>query len=110
MAPTRLLAALGAMIVAAGIGFWAASATLTAPEVEAHATPTPRYEVEQGTLQRSLSFTATAKWDRKLAGRGGGQGVVTHLSLNSAVPAADGARLLEINERPVVLAQGVVPM
>lgn len=109
--PSARLLAMALVVVGVGaVGFWAGRATLATPEIDTPTSAPPVYSVTQGTLSRQLSFVASAGWERNLAGRGGTQGVVTQILVRGDNPVAEGARLFDVNERPVFVAQGRIPL
>lgn len=94
------------------LGFWAGRVALEPPEDPLEAVVEPAtYVVEVGSVGRSLSFTALAEWELVPLGQSSASGVVTSVDL------ADGAALVDqgdvvftVDLRPVVVAEGVVPM
>lgn len=109
--PSARLVAVGlALLATSALGFWAGRATLVAPEIDTPASAPPVYSVRDGTLSRQLSFVASGEWKRRIAGRGGTQGVITRILVNGGAPVPEGARLFDVNERPVFVAQGRIPL
>lgn len=106
----RLAVVCLALLATSALGFWAGRATLAAPEINTPASAPPVYSVGDGTLSRRLSFVASAEWERRLAGRGGTQGVVTQVLVDGGAPVPEGARLFDVNERPVFVARGRIPL
>ena len=106
----RLVVTTLVLIAVAALGFWAGRATLAPPEIDTPATAPPVYTVKEGTLSRQLRFVASGEWERRLAGRGGTQGVVTQILVRGDAPVSEGARLFDVNERPVFVALGRIPL
>lgn len=105
------MVAVAALLGAAYLGYWAADTALEPPDDPLSGTSEPvSYLVEVGSVGRSLSFTATAEWDLFEAGLNSGAGVVTSIGLDPGGMADTGSVLYGVNLRPVVLAEGVVPM
>lgn len=107
--PRPTLAWLVTVVVAAGAGWWAAEATLEPPRVDAPAARPATYTVVEGTVGRSLTFTATASWPTVPLAANAAAGTVTSVDVDPgrAVDVAD--RLYSVDERPVVAAEGTVP-
>jgi peptidoglycan hydrolase-like protein with peptidoglycan-binding domain len=108
----RRLAWLGvgvAILAAAGVGVWLWVANRSTEAVPATAGLEATATIERGTI------SATESWDGTL-GRGtpftvktSAQGTVTRLAAQGAT-VGRGAVLFRVDERPVVLLSGVVPM
>lgn len=93
-------------------GYWAGRVALEPPVDPLDVKVEPlTYVVGMGSVGRSLNFTALAEWELEDLGQGSAVGVVTSVEL------ADGASLVNSGDviytvglRPVVVAEGPVPM
>jgi hypothetical protein len=108
--PGRAWLALGAVLVAAaGAGAWAWTSNSTSAPASVGSGPVATAVVERGTI------TATESWDGTLAPgtaftvSAGAGGTVTRLAEQGGT-VERGEVLYRLNERPVVLLYGAVPM
>jgi peptidoglycan hydrolase-like protein with peptidoglycan-binding domain len=110
----RLVRVVVGLVVVAGVavlGYWAGRAALEPPSNPIASSPqTLSYVVEAETVGRSLNFAATAEWELTPVGRNGAAGVVTSVSVEPGSVVAAGDPLYSVDLRPVVVAQGDVPM
>jgi peptidoglycan hydrolase-like protein with peptidoglycan-binding domain len=67
------------------------------------------FVVEEGSVGRSLTFTAVAEWELVPVGRNSAAGVVTSVDVAPGDEVSAGAVLYTIDLRPVVAAVGAVP-
>lgn len=111
MTVVRLAVAVLIVAVAAALGFWAGRLALESPEDPLAVNPEPvTYVVEEGSVGRSLSFTAVADWVLVPAGPTGASGVVTSVTVGPGDVVSAGDELFTVDLRPVVVAEGPVPM
>ena len=68
------------------------------------------YEVVEGRVGRSLTFTAVAEWELAPLARFSGSGTVTSVDIADGDEVAAGQQVLSVDLRPVVVAEGAVPM
>ncbi len=95
----------------AGLGYWAGRAALEPPSNPIASAPQSlSYVVEEETVGRSLNFAATAEWELTPVGRNGAGGVVTSVDVEPGSLMAAGDVLYSVDLRPVVVAEGDVPM
>lgn len=106
---TRLLVLVAIVTGAAALGWWAGTTVASPPEDPIEPVAEIEYTVAEGEVGRSLSFGAVAEWDRTLVGRNQAPGVVTEV-VADGTPLAAGAVTARVDLRPVVVAQGDVPM
>lgn len=107
----RLMVSLLVVVLVASVAFWAGRTALEPPEDPLANVEDPvTYVVEVGTVGRSLSFTAVADWPLVPAGRQSGSGVVTSVEVTPGRLVDAGDVLYSVDLRPVVVAQGSVPM
>lgn len=99
------------LLVVAAVAFWAGRVALDPPDDPLGEVAEPvMHTVGVGTVGRSLSFTAVAEWPMQPAGRQSGSGVVTSVEIDTGEVVAAGDVLYTTFLRPVVVAQGGVPM
>lgn len=106
------LAGLIALLAAVGaVGYWAGRVAFDRSEdlIQNQEEPVV-YVVETGSVSRSLSFTAVANWPLEPAGRYAGSGVVTSVEVLAGSRVSAGQVLYSVDLRPVVVAEGAVPM
>lgn len=107
----RLMGLLLVVVIVAAAAFWAGRTALAPPEDPLAEGDEPvTYVVEVGTVGRSLAFTAVAEWPLVPAGRQSGSGVVTSVEVAQGRLVDAGDVLYSVDLRPVVVAQGSVPM
>jgi len=107
----RVLVLLLVVAAAAGGGYWAGREALEPPSNPLDETVQPVvYMVEDGTVGRSLTFTAIAEWDLTPVGENSAGGVVTSVQVAAGDTVSAGDVLYSVNLRPVVIAEGAVPM
>jgi peptidoglycan hydrolase-like protein with peptidoglycan-binding domain len=97
-----------ALLVGVAGGWWAAEATFSRPVSVAADSAPLLYTVQTGTVGRSLSFSAQARWPATPAALNAASGTVTHV-LARGDRLGEGAVLYRVDLRPVVIAQGRVP-
>jgi peptidoglycan hydrolase-like protein with peptidoglycan-binding domain len=102
-------AALGAASIAAAAGSWLWAGSTSPEGAPAAAGPVATATVERGTISATESWDGTLEYGRPLTVKSGAAGTVTRLVEQGA--AADrGDELYRVDERPVVLLIGAVPM
>lgn len=108
----RVLVLALVVAAAAGAGFWAGRVALQAPVDPLAMNPPPStYVVETGMVGRSLSFAALAEWELVPLAQRSGSGVVTSVLLDAEGGVVEpGDVAFTVNLRPVVVAEGAVPM
>jgi len=106
---TRLLVTV-LVAAAAGAGWWAGR-TVTEPPDDplAGAAEPVTYQVQAGTVGRSLDFAAVAEWSLVPLGLVGGPGVVTSVAIGPGDEVRAGDVVFTLDLRPVVVAEGTVP-
>lgn len=107
----RMLLAVLVVAAAGAAGFWAGRVALEPPEDPLAGVGGPvTYVVETGQVGRSLSFSAVAEWQLSPVGRNAAEGVVTSVEIETGEVVEPGDVLYTVDLRPVVVAQGEVPM
>lgn len=110
----RLLTAATAVFIlafVAAIGYWAGRIALAPAEDPLATEPASvTYEVQEQTIGRSQRFIAEAQWPSTPALRAAAGGVVTSVDFVAGDFVEAGTRLFSLDLRPVVAAEGVVPM
>ncbi|MDX1658511.1 MAG: peptidoglycan-binding protein [Nitriliruptorales bacterium] len=92
-------------------GWVAGQAAFVPPENPLETRPAPlTYVVQEATVGRSLSFAAVAEWDLSPVAPNRAVGVVTSVVIGPGTPADAGNVAFTVDLRPVVIAQGEVPM
>lgn len=107
----RLLLVVVSLAVATGLvagGWWAGRTALEPPRDPLVAERPVTVPVREGTVGRSLSLTAVARWQAVTEVRSIGGGVVTSIDVEGGT-IGEGERLLSLDLRPVVLLEGSVP-
>lgn len=95
----------------AALAFWAGRVALAPPADPLATEPaSATFEVLEQTIGRSQRFVAEAQWQSAPALRAGNDGVVTSVDFAPGDVVEVGAVLYSVELRPVVAAQGTVPM
>ncbi len=95
---------------AAAAGWWAGRVALEPPaDPLAEASGPVTYIVEEGSVGRSLTFTAVATWELVPVGRNAAAGVVTSVEIQPGELVDAGDVVYTVDLRPVVVAEGSVP-
>ena len=113
MKQARLVALSLVLVAAVGAaGFWAGRVALEPPTDPLDVVVEPAsYVVDVGSVGRSLNFTALAEWELGDLGQGSAVGVVTSVELpDGAALVGQGDVVFSVGLRPVVVAEGLVPM
>lgn len=101
-----------AMVAAVFAGGWMSGRAVLAPPEDplaGEAEPVT-YTVQESTVGRSLSFAAVGEWLAEPAGVNAAAGTVTSVEADPGRPTEPGDVLLTVDLRPVVAAEGMVPM
>jgi len=106
------LVSLAVVLVAVGLlGYWAGREALEPPEDPIDEAPDYLiYTVGVDTVGRSVSFTAIGEWVVTPVGWTGGSGTVTSIDVAAGETVSAGDILYTLDLRPVVAAEGEVPM
>lgn len=108
----RLLRLLATGLVGAavfGAGWWAGNEALRSPD-DPLADPEPlTYQVDAGTVGRSLRAAAVAERRFEDLARNARSGVVTSVTVDQGAAVAAGDVVYTVDLRPVVVAEGTVP-
>jgi peptidoglycan hydrolase-like protein with peptidoglycan-binding domain len=99
----------GAVIAAAGAGVWLWVANRSTEAAPATAGPEATATVEVGTISATESWDGTLDRGTPLTVASGGEGTVTRL-VGQGETVGRGDVLFRVNEQPVTLLLGVVPM
>ena len=111
MRPARLVVGLVVVAAVALASFWAGkSVTQPLSDPTAGEAEPLKYTVGVDTVGRSLSFTAIGEWQLSPVGRNSAAGVVTSIEVEPGVEVGPGDVLYTVDLRPVVAAEGQVPM
>lgn len=98
------------VLLSMGAGWWAASVTLQPPSTEPAPSRPATYTVVEGTIERRLEFTAAASWPSSPLATNTASGTVTSVDMQPGQAVDVGDVLYAVDERPVVVAEGAVPM
>ena len=90
-------------------GWWAGRTALDPPQDPLPEPGVLTYEVVDGEVSRDLTVTALATWPAAATLTAGNGGVVTTLDVPTGEIVAEGGKILTVNLRPVIAAQGSVP-
>lgn len=102
----------GVTVASVFVGGWLSGrAVLSPPEDPLAGETTPvTYTVQESTIGRSLTFAAVGEWRAQPAGVNAAAGTVTSVEVDPGRPSRPGDVLLTVDLRPVVAAEGPVPM
>lgn len=117
MAPARRAVPLRRAVVAWAVtatvvfaaGWWAAKATSEPPSVQPTRLPTILYTVQEGTVERVVTYSASASWPSTPAGVNGLSGTLTSIEVSPGQKVEVGTVLYTVDLRPAVAAAGTVP-
>lgn len=104
----RVLAALVALAVVFGVGWWAGREALNPPSDPLVAARAVTVVAEHGEIGNSLELGGTATWEAVGTVRAAIDGTVTAVG-DTSQPLEVGDQILQIDLRPVVVAEGRVP-
>ena len=111
MRPLRIVGALVGLAAIGLLGFWAGGAALEPPDDPLESAPSEVvYTVEEETVSRGFSFVAVGEWSTSPAGRNADAGTVTSVDVDPGQQVSSGDVLYTLDLRPVVAAEGEVPM
>lgn len=99
----------GAILAATGVGVWLGLANTSSEAVPATAGLEATATVERGTISATESWEGALQRGTPFTVKTSAQGTVTRLAAQGAT-VGRGAVLFRVDERPVVLLSGVVPM
>lgn len=99
----------GSVVVAAGIGWWAAGTIGRPPPDLAPASPWANYQVEVGEVGQVQSFFAQAAWSVTALGRAPVAGTITSVDLPEDGILEPGTVVAGIDLRPIVVVAGQTP-
>lgn len=99
----------GAVVAAVGVGIWWWAATRSTEAAPANPGPAATATVERGMISATESWDGTLDRGMPLTVRSGAGGTVTRLTDQGAT-VGRGDVLFRVDEQPVVLLSGVVPM
>ncbi len=109
----RVIVGIVAVIALLGLGAavgWAAATVLRPVEDPTVAQSHTLVEVVPGEVESSLRLSTSAEWTLAPAGANRASGTVTGVSVSPGDEVSQGAILYRVDQRPVVIAQGDVPM
>lgn len=89
---------------------WALKTLLAPADVGIETEPYLTVIAEEGEVGSTMTLNAKVMWDREPLPASQHQGVVTSVSVNPAQLVGIGAELYRIDNKPVFLARGAVPM
>jgi peptidoglycan hydrolase-like protein with peptidoglycan-binding domain len=102
-------AALGALLIAVGAGAWLWAGSASPEEAPAAAGPVATATVQRGTISATESWDGTLEFGRLLTVKSSAAGTITRL-VDQGATVKRGDELYRVNERPVILLYGAVPM
>lgn len=105
----RWLAVLVAAAALVAAGWWAGQAALEPPQNPLVAAQSTVYTVVDGVVSRTLPVSVSATWPTSASVISGAGGVVTSVDTSTDAPVGEGARLVTVDLRPIVVAVGTVP-
>lgn len=106
---TALLAVTLAASVFA-VGWWSGRAALEPPQDPIVESSTLTYTVIDGEVSREIPLSVNAAWAATASVISASGGVVTSVDAATGTAVGEGASLLTVNLRPIVVAQGSVPV
>jgi peptidoglycan hydrolase-like protein with peptidoglycan-binding domain len=102
-------AALGAVLIAVGAGAWLWAGNPSTEAAPAEAGPVATATVERGTISATESWDGTLDYGESVTVKSGAAGTVTRL-VDQGATLERGDELYRVNEGPVTLLLGAVPM
>jgi peptidoglycan hydrolase-like protein with peptidoglycan-binding domain len=102
-------AALGAALIAVGAGAWLWADHASTEGAPAAAGPVATATVERGTISATESWDGTLEYAQPVTVKSSAAGTVTRL-VDQGATVERGDELYRVNERPVILLFGAVPM
>lgn len=107
---TSVMSAFIAVVVVAGLSYWAGTNALVPPELAVESHQQETYQVAEGSVGRVTRVAVSASWKTVQTLLAGADGVVTSVVHQPGSAAAPGDVLLTVDLEPVVVAAGAVPM
>jgi peptidoglycan hydrolase-like protein with peptidoglycan-binding domain len=104
-----VLSALGATLIAAGAGAWLWAGNPSGEATPAGAGPVKTATVERGTISATESWDGTLEYGAPVTVKSSAEGTITRL-VDQGATLQRGDELYRVNERPVILLFGAVPM
>jgi hypothetical protein len=102
-------AALAAVLIAAGTGAWLWANNPSSEAGPPAASPVATATVERGTISATDSWEGTLEYGAPVTVKSSAEGTITRL-VDQGATVERGDELYRVNERPVTLLYGVVPM
>jgi peptidoglycan hydrolase-like protein with peptidoglycan-binding domain len=102
-------AALGAVLVAVAAGAWLWAGNTSTDRARAPAGPVATATVQRGTIAATESWDGTLEFGRPVTVKSSAAGTITRLVAQGET-VERGDELYRVNERPVILLHGAVPM
>lgn len=107
---SRWIAVALTMVALGALCSWAPLSVLRPAVEPLESTGGTYVSVVRGVISESVSLNAVAAWPEILAGINQTSGIVTSIEIEPGEEVAPGATLFTVALRPVVIAQGEVPM
>src|SRR5919106_4799889 len=101
--------ALGAVLVAGGAAAWVWAADASTEPAPANTRPEATAAVERGTISATESWDGTVEYGAPVTVAIGGEGTITRQA-DLGISVKRGDELFRVNEQPVTLLYGSVPM
>jgi peptidoglycan hydrolase-like protein with peptidoglycan-binding domain len=101
--------ALGAVLIAVGAGAWLWASNPSSEGAPAAAGPVKTATVERGTISATDSWEGTLEYEAPVTIKSSAGGTITRL-VGQGPTVERGDELYRVNERPVILLYGAVPM
>jgi peptidoglycan hydrolase-like protein with peptidoglycan-binding domain len=101
---------LALLVAVAAVAYWAGTNAILPPQLPAVPQPHVTYEVTTGTVGRSVRVPVAASWPVAQTLPSRVDGVVTTELIDDGGVATTGAVVATVDLRPLVVAEGVVPM
>lgn len=98
------------LIVVGAVGAWAVLTVLRPAEDPLASTEHTYVEVAAGSVGSSISLNTVAEWSQVPVGTNQATGIVTSVAVDAGAEVSQGSTLYTVDLRPVVAAQGDVPM
>jgi peptidoglycan hydrolase-like protein with peptidoglycan-binding domain len=105
----RVWLALGGLLIAVGAGAWLWTTNESTGGASADTGPVATAVVERGTIAATSSWDGTLDYGAPVTVRGSANGTVTRL-VDQGATVEPGAELYRVNEQPIIMLQGEVPM
>lgn len=99
-----------ALVVVGAAGTWAVLTVLRPAEDPLASTEHTYVEVASGSVGSSISLNTVAEWSQVPVGANQATGIVTSVAVDAGAEVSQGSTLYTVGLRPVVAAEGDVPM